>query len=126
MQDLFVEKTRHSPEIKFEKETQTFSIIGNSMLENPVPFYTLVFDWLDDYKANPLPFLKFVFKFNFIVTSSSKRIFEFMIRIKNMVGKGINIEIEWHYPEDDEDLEELGELFKEEMNIPFQLISYED
>ena len=126
MQDLFLEKTRHSPEIKFDKETQTLSMTGNSLLEDPIAFYAPVFDWLDDYETKPLSLLKFVFKFNIIITSSNKMIFEFMIRIKAMVAKDLNVEIQWLYPEDDEDLEELGELFKEAINVPFQLISYED
>ncbi|MBL4716279.1 DUF1987 domain-containing protein [Sphingobacteriaceae bacterium AH-315-L07] len=124
MDDLFIEKTRHSPGIKFEKESQILSIIGNSLLEDPIAFYAPVFKWLDDYETDPLSLLKFVFKFNIIITSSNKMIFELMIRIKDMVAKDLNIEIEWQYPEDDEDLEELGELFKETINVPFQLVSY--
>jgi len=124
MDSFLITEEKKSPEVRFNKESATFQLSGNSYLENPLDFYRSLFNWLDLYKEAPLPKIKFIFKFNLVISSSYKMIFEFMVKVMGLYESGIDVQVEWHYEEDDEDLMELGETFKEKIQVPFELVEY--
>jgi hypothetical protein len=57
------------------------------------------------------------------VNASSKRqMISFMNQLEGLKKLGFEVEINWHYETDDEDVKELGEIFKSMFEIKINLI----
>jgi uncharacterized protein YkuJ len=55
-------------------------------------------------------------------TASSKIILDILMRLETLHEDGKNITIEWHYEEDDEDMQEAGEEYADIVEVPFTFI----
>lgn len=55
-------------------------------------------------------------------TASSKIILDILMRLETLHENGKNITIEWHYEEDDEDMQEAGEEYADIVEVPFTFI----
>jgi uncharacterized protein YkuJ len=55
-------------------------------------------------------------------TASSKIILDILMRLEDLHNDGKNITVEWHYEEDDEDMQEAGEEYSEIVEVPFKFI----
>lgn len=55
-------------------------------------------------------------KINYLNTSSSKCIFNFLEILKEYHKAGSAVQVNWHYEEDDEDMMETGEELCEDLN----------
>ena len=64
----------------------------------------------------------FNFKFDYFNSSSAKFILDVLILINNIHTDGLSMQIDWYYDENDEDIQEMGDELKEEVNIPFNII----
>lgn len=89
---------------------------GRSIPENSIEFYRPLFEWLDDYVKIPSDKTIFDIKLEYFNTSSSKCLVEIFRRLERITSNGVVIN--WFYEEDDEDMQESGEDFKEIIDIP--------
>ena len=95
---------------------------GKSIPENSTEFYKPVFDWLDQYAADPRPGTKMLIQLEYFNTSSSKCILDIFRRLEGLHKAGSSsVSIAWFYDEDDEDMMETGEDYKTIVNIPFTI-----
>ena len=49
-----------------------------------------------------------------------------MQRLEEISDDGNKVIVRWHFPEDDEDMEEAGEDYSEMVDVEFEMISYEE
>jgi len=126
MESLIIEATSDTPNIILDQENGKFEISGKSLPEDVSAVYTPVLEWLDRYVASPNEKTKVVFKMEYYNTASSKMILELLERFKKIHTDGNEIEFEWRYIEDDDDMLEAGEEYSEILEVPFNLISIED
>jgi hypothetical protein len=126
MKNFYLAETSKTPEIKCELDTGTFYISGRSIPENSIEFYTPLFDWLDSYVENPKEKTEINVELEYFNTSSSKCLVEVFRRLEKIKNKGQEVAINWFYEEDDEDMEESGEDFKEIINIQINMIEMEE
>jgi hypothetical protein len=124
MEALDIRATNDTPKVLLDPESDIFEISGRSLPEDVVSFYQPVIDWLEEYKESPLEFTEFVFKFIYFNTATSKLIQDILIKLEEIHELGHKVQVIWYYEEDDEDIEDLGEEFSENVDIPFELISY--
>jgi len=126
MDNFFIERSKQTPEIKFNAESGVLEIMGRSIPENTFDFFNPVLSWLDEYSQNPAS--KTVVKVNleYFNTSSSKYILEILKRVKNIMNDGHDVLVEWYYEEDDEEMMETGEDYEDVSGLPFTLISVEE
>ncbi len=122
MDNLIIEKTKSSPAINFNAATGKCEMVGSSYPENASEFYTPVFDWLNNYITQVTRDLYFDFKLDYLNSSSIKFISEFVDKIDKYGKIGVTVEINWHFRDEDEDIKELGEEFKDEVSCKFNLI----
>lgn len=122
MDNLVIEKTKSSPAINFTSATGKCEIVGSSYPENASEFYTPVFEWLNKYITEVTRELYFDFRLDYLNSSSIKFISEFVDKIDKYSKIGVGVEINWYFKEEDEDIKELGEEFKEEVSCKFTLI----
>jgi hypothetical protein len=122
MERFYLEETPKTPKIYLNPADGNFLIAGRSIPENSIEFYKPLYDWLDRYVQQPQRETNVDVKLEYFNTSSSKCLVEVFRKLeqidKSSAGK---VNITWYYEEDDEDMQESGEDFKEIINLPIQM-----
>lgn len=116
MENFYLEETSKTPKLSFDQKTGKFLMSGRSIPENSIEFYRPLFEWLDDYVKNPSDKTVFDIKLEYFNTSSSKCLVEIFRRLERINNN--SVVINWFYEEDDEDMQESGEDFREIIDIP--------
>ena len=110
MDDLLIHKTTFTPEVDF-KTNGFLKVQGRSLPESPTRFYTQIFKWLDNFKAETVDL---TVKLEYVNTSSSKIVLELIKKI----DQNPNIQqfnLNWYYEIDDIDMLEFGEVVERNM-----------
>ncbi|MBW8051095.1 MAG: DUF1987 domain-containing protein [Cytophagales bacterium] len=128
MEKISIKATSKTPQVEFDPDSGVLAITGRSIPENSVDFYKPILEWLDDYTkiAKDKKQTVFKFKLEYFNTSSSKCILDIFRRLEKLYTDEVNIAIKWYYEEDDEDMYESGEDFKEIMDIPVELVEIKE
>jgi hypothetical protein len=126
MDAYYLEATPKTPKLDFNPDAQTFLISGRSIPENSIEFYKPLLDWLDKYVQNPLDSTTFEIKLEYFNTSSSKCLVEIFRKLEKINADGKSITIDWYYEEEDEDMEESGEDFKQIIKVPFKMVEIKE
>jgi len=125
MEAYFSEQTAKTPFIQFDSQTGKFEMKGKSIPENSKVFYTNMFDWLDKYTTQPVALTTLDIQLDYFNTSSAKCVIDLFKKLesieKNNKGKVI---INWHYNEDDGDMQEAGQDYQSIVKVTFNLISF--
>jgi len=111
------------PTVILDPEKGIFEISGRSLPEDVASFYSPILSWLDQYVASPKQKTVFEFKLTYYNTASSKLLLNIMLKLEEIGKKGYDVLVKWHYPEDDEDLQEAGEEYADLVDIPFEQVS---
>jgi hypothetical protein len=122
MNNLLLEKTPATPLIDFNYKTGILKVEGRSIPEDPGEFYDKIFNWVDDYFKKPQKLTKIFLQLEYINSGSSKYILGLLKLVKNRYLHGNECIINWYYEEDDEALLELGEHYKNILQLPFNLV----
>lgn len=125
MQSLYLDKTNRTPQIILDPQKDHFEIKGRSIPENSVDFYQPVMEWMDAYRQSPNKYTRLVVRLEYFNTSSSKCLVELLRKLEHIFLDGHEVELEWYYEEQDEDMRESGEDFKEILKIPIRMIALE-
>ena len=120
MQALKIQATDETPNIILDKEKGIFEITGHSLPEDSAEFYQPVLDWITAYAKAPNAATEFVFKLDYSNTASTKFIHEMLIILEKIKG----VKVSWWFLEEDEDIEEMGKEFSEQVAIPFEFKMY--
>jgi hypothetical protein len=124
METLDIRATNDTPKVLLDKENQIFEISGRSLPEDVVRFYQPILDWLDEYKEEALDSTEFVFKYVYFNTATSKLVQDILIKLEEIHEAGHQVQVLWFYEEEDEDMLDQGEEFKENLELPFEIIGY--
>lgn len=122
MEPILIEGTPKTPTIKFDSATGVFEIKGRSIPENSVEFYKPLIDWLDLYKETPNNKTVINIKLEYFNTSSSKCILDVFKKLETIHKAKNEVEVNWFYEEDDEDMLEAGEDYESIIRVPFKMI----
>ncbi len=110
------------PGVILNKKTGVFEISGHSCPEDAGEFYEPIFNWLDEYKKQPLQSTTLDFKMTYFNTVTAKVFYLIMTRMEDLSFSGYDVKIRWFYNEGDEDLEEAGAEFEKILNVNFERI----
>lgn len=124
MATLTIEGTPKTPEINFNPVEGVLEITGRSNPENSKQFYQPLFDSLEAYAQSPLQKTIMNVKLEHFNTSSSKCLMDVFKRMKRIKAEQKEIEINWFYEDDDEDILEAGETYESMTGLKFNLIGY--
>ena len=127
METLEIESKERTPRIFFDYDNHHFEISGEAYPENSDEFFRPVMDALQAYIASGASDkISFLFKLIYF-NSSSARVLMKLFELLDEAAENRSVEVEWHYHEEDDTMEEFGEEFAEDMeNASFQLKSYND
>ena len=124
MNDLVIHGNKQKPDLVFSAITGELNISGQSLPENATFLYEPVLKWIEEYSKAPAKRTVFSLKMKYYNTASSKMFFSIIKSLNLLFKAGSDIEIEWHYQDDDEDMLDAGEYFRDLVDIPFKFIPY--
>lgn len=124
METISIEATDETPAVTLNAESNTFDFSGKSLPEDVSTFYNPILDWFDAYSLNPNDETKVDFKLTYFNTASSKCILDILMKLEEISEAGNSVTINWHYQEDDEDMEEAGEEYADIVDIEFDMMPY--
>jgi|SRR5450759_2050157 len=122
---MYPDKFRNEPSKKTPwiiMEPGRIFIMGRSIPENPGDFYRPVHEWVSKYAQNYIEKTKIEFGFEYINTSSTKRIYTILKELSEMKGMAMNARVTWYYEQGDEDMCELGFILRSLVECPFVLV----
>lgn len=122
MEPIYIEKTKKTPEVKFNTDGKLF-LEGRSLPEYPKKFFQPLIDFVTNIEVNVASLDINLEYFN---TSSSKCLMDLFKHLEAN-NKVENIEIIWRYENDDEDSLDSAELFEESlMRTTFKYFGYDE
>ncbi len=124
MEDLIIHGNRQKPDLVFSASTGELKVSGQSLPENATLLYEPVLKWIAEYSKTPAKQTVFSLKMKYYNTASSKMFFSIIKSLNLLYKADSDIEIEWHYQDDDEDMLDAGEYFRDLVDIPFKFIPY--
>ena len=123
--EVYIKGTVETPEIVLNKNDGELKFSGRSMPEDAKEFYTPIKEWINQYASNPTLGTRVVFAYEYFNTASSKMVMELIEEVKKIGANDPQLNVEWHYLEDDDDMLEAGEDYEEIVGVEFQYQSYE-
>jgi len=119
---LFIAGTPVSPTVNFDSTNGLLQITGRSIPEHPVKFYQPIENWLNEYLSSLPSNIKLSIYLDYMNTHSTECMLILLKRLKEYQASTSkeNIEVEWSFDVDDEDMETLGEDLAEISQLPFQ------
>lgn len=131
MRKLIINQTTNSPKVILDPEKNIFEISGESRPPDVAAFYDEIIGWLEDYSQHLSKYQEgkdpvvFNLDFEYFNSSSAKYILDFCKQIGTVRSKGRNIEVKWHYEDDDMDMLEVGREMSKMAKFPFEYIKKE-
>ena len=122
MEPLVIEPKNKTPKINFDGNVGLMEISGISCAENSVEFYKPIIEWIEHYKNQPQKQTVVDVNYKYFNTSSAKCILDVLERFVNLKNHGTDVNINWYYETDDEEMFDAGSNFSEILEMPFNLI----
>jgi len=124
MQDIYIEASKDTPNVKFDPTKNELFIEGQSFPESASEFYNPILNWIEKYGEQSGIDLTVSFKFTYFNTSSSKAILDILDLLDVFHEKGKEPKVNWYYDKDDEDIKESGEEFAEDIKYTFNIAEW--
>lgn len=123
MENIHIEQTKYTPKVVLDFEKGVIEIIGDSLPENTVEFYSPLIDGLHNYFKEPKDQTVVNLELTYFNSSSSKLFFDFF-DILEEGAEDCDVVINWYHDEENETMEEAGEDFKEDFeHLNFNVIA---
>jgi len=122
MEILKIEKELKTPLIELDPAKGVLTMEGRSIPEDPEGFYHGVYSAMLEYYDSPQKLTTFHFQFEYINSGSSKFILRFFHLIKKEYDAGNDCIINWYYEEDDENILDLGQHYRNTFKLPFKFV----
>jgi hypothetical protein len=122
MSDLHIAATDRTPEIQLSAAQGIFSMRGESFPEDVAAFYGQVIMAIDAMASTIQGPLKVDVAMVYINSSSIKAMFRIFEGLENVRKNGHPLTITWHFQDDDDIMQELGEDFKDRFpDLPIEV-----
>ena len=125
MEQLLINPTKITPLVEFDPDQGVLEIRGRSSPENSILFYRKIIDSLDKYVLSGGKALTANIALEYFNTSSSKCLFDVFRKLSAIKDSGKNVVINWLYEEEDDDIMEAGEDYRDLLGLPFNFIEIE-
>jgi hypothetical protein len=112
-----------NPTVIVKSRLKKVEIKGHSRMTDPEDFYEKLKDKLDGLFHDFNRTLIIDIRFEYLNTSSSKWLYHALCHLQELHKKGGLIEINWYYEEDDEVIQEAGEVLQSLLALPVNIVS---
>lgn len=127
MEDILIKgshKDYFIPTVSFSAQTGICEISGESFLEDTVEFYNPLIEWLSGFTETEKKPIAFIIKLTYFNTSTSRCILDMLNVLKDYEEEGGEVVINWHYDENDIDMEEDIEDYMIDTGLDINLIPF--
>ena len=114
------------PGVLLDKSSGKFRIFGTSCPMEPFEFFDPILNWLESYSKDPPEETVLELNLNYFNTSSSKFLLKIFYILENMKKDGHEVQVDWYYSEEDDDMQEDAEEFENIVDLDFDLIPVKD
>lgn len=123
---LRIPSTFATPEVELDAQLGIFRIEGNSYPEDPVSFYTPIYEWFTMYAKRPLQKTELNIHFKYFSTSSTQIFFDIFRILEDIKRAGKDVKIIWQYGSENEEIKENGETYSTLFYVPFEMVEVEE
>ncbi len=124
MKNQIIKPSSKSPAVILDSDKGFIELEGRSLMEDSERFFMPIVEWIMDYIEAPKDKTTINFKFEYFNTSCSKWLITITKELKKLYENNNNCEINWYY--EDEDVLEYGEVIRDLVDIPINMIEIED
>ncbi|MDF1745572.1 MAG: DUF1987 domain-containing protein [Gimesia sp.] len=108
--------TATTPNVEFNFSNNHFVLSGEMFPENTRPFYEeAIKPVLKHLRTMVEQEILFELKLTYYNSSSAKILFEMIEELDTAAGRGNRVQIKWWHAEDDDNMQEFGEEFSEDV-----------
>ena len=123
LETLTIEGSNKTPAVTFSAEAGVLEISGKSIPENSFGFYQPMLTWIEAYSSAPKPKTEVKIMLEYFNTSSSKCLLDIFRKLGAIQKSGKSeVEVIWHYEEDDEDMMEAGQDYNSLVDLEFKIV----
>jgi len=116
MDTIRLEATERTPELDFDFQANTFTLRGESYPEDVTDFFGEPIGRLEAHLgALERGALTFNFELIYFNSSSAKVIMRLFELLEETAQRGVAVTVNWSFDADDDNMEELGEEFGEDL-----------
>ncbi|MGM0550803.1 MAG: DUF1987 domain-containing protein [Bacteroidota bacterium] len=135
MNTLFLEPTEYSPRVKFTPDEHCLEITGISRPEDVIGFYEPLLQRINQYlsmleeldeETRKDIIITLVFDLEYINSASSKYLLQVISHFKQLLDKGMEVEVYWYYEDPDDQILEDGEDLSEVLKVPFRFVTRDE
>lgn len=120
-----IEGTDLSPTVILDLEHGNFEISGISVPENSSEVFQPVLHHIREYKKHPHQNSTLTVKMEYFNTSTSKYLLDILTEFQTLRNSNMSdVKIHWFYKEEDEDMKEIGQDFRDLLRIPIEFEAY--
>lgn len=116
---MIIKGTPKTPHIHFDYGQSFLSLTGISCPDNPLLFYTPLFENLKEYFKTQKR-LRIEIQLDYFNTGSSKCILNLFQIVSDSLKDTSNVTVVWITDEEDNELKEAGKIFEEMSNLQFE------
>jgi len=120
MEVLKREPTAQTPSINFNPTNGLMEIKGRSIPYDSDDYWMPILNWFESYVVTPFQSTVFKINLEYFNISSSKRILFLLYKLNEIADKGLDVQVEWAYKSDDEDMYEVGQDYAYMVKVPFK------
>jgi hypothetical protein len=124
MENLVIEGTRKTPDVKFSPSGK-LELKGRSIPEDPSKFYNSLYVWVTEYCGRPQDNTILDINLEYFNSGSSKSILHMLRELALLPKNGYKLTINWFYEQGDDDILERGEYYASLLDVKFNFIETE-
>lgn len=116
MDTIQIETTERAPGVDFNFDANTFSLSGESYPEDVTTFYGPLIEKLEQHLEDLSgATVTFTFSLIYFNSSTAKVLMGLFDTLDEAADAGNTVQINWEHEEDDDNMEELGQEFAEDL-----------
>ena len=127
LEDIVIEgshKNFFTPSVNFNAKTGICELSGESFLADTDEFYKPLVDWLVEDTTRMKRPIAFIIKLTYFNTSTSRCILDLLNVLKDYEEAGGEVMVNWHYDENDSDMEEDIEDYMIDTDLKINIIPF--
>ena len=124
MKILEIKAKEDAPYVFMDADEGFMEIKGKSYPPDVASFYEPILDWLEEYKKEERQVLNINLIMEYFNTASSKLLLDILYKLEEIDELGKKVTVNWYYPEDDDEMLDLGEEYEGLVELEFRHISY--
>jgi hypothetical protein len=122
MEPLYISGTDTCPTIVLNPVEQLYLIEGKSVPVNGNEYFEPVIKWFENFSPKKEVEISFKINLEYFNISSSKMLLFILYKLNDLRAEGYQVNVDWYYSCEDDDMYEVGEDFAFMVDVPFNFI----